>query len=103
MLIVIVIVFAIGAVTRGHHHIHFFRAIVVFTFSAVVRVRGRVIIAPISMVIVLVLQAMSGPAIPGRFSFRFSRQPSCVTVDYTVQATAVEGRAQVTNSSIPFG
>ena len=38
---------------------------------------------------------MSGPAVPGRFSFRFSRQPSCVTVDYTVQARAVEGRPQV--------
>eukprot|EP00903_Cladosiphon_okamuranus_P014466 g13421.t1 len=41
-------------------------------------------------------QAMSGPAVPGRFSFRFSRQPSCVTVDYTVQARAVEGRPQAT-------
>lgn len=40
---------------------------------------------------------MSGPAIPGRFSFRFSRQPSCITVDYTVQARAVEGRPQVTH------
>eukprot|EP00904_Undaria_pinnatifida_P004685 jgi/Undpi1/14217/HiC_scaffold_9.g03866.m1 len=41
-------------------------------------------------------QAMSGPAIPGRFSFRFSRQPSCVTVDYTVQGIAIEGRPQAT-------
>lgn len=32
---------------------------------------------------------------PGRFSFRFSRKPSCVTVDYTVQDSAVEGRPQV--------
>lgn len=38
---------------------------------------------------------MSAPAVPGRFSFRFSRQPSCITVDYTVQGRAVEGRAQV--------
>lgn len=43
----------------------------------------------------LLSQAMSGPAVPGRFSFRFSRQPAHVTVDYTVQGLAVEGRPQV--------
>lgn len=41
---------------------------------------------------------MSGPAIPGRFSFRFSRQPYHVTVDYTIQGRAIEGRPQVSNS-----
>lgn len=41
---------------------------------------------------------MSGPAVPGRFSFRFSRQPYHVTVDYTVQGRAVEGRPQVCSS-----